>query len=148
MIDYKVTRWEPRLNCSTHPAGDKVHSVLFGLQATNTETGSTAYVDDRIVLDPCLSPEELNARAEELCEQWAGAKGFYMTLQKALFAKDVAPRPMPSDYKSPDFEEVTIGDGYREFVIDDKNVNDQEIVEEVFSDALPPKPTDDPDQAE
>ena len=86
-IEYKPTRWEPQLNCSTHPSPDSVHSVVFGLQATNSETGSTAYIDERIVLDPCLTPEELNERSEELMETWAGSRGFYLQLQKALYAK-------------------------------------------------------------
>lgn len=144
-IEYKPTRWEPQLNCSTHPSPDSVHSVVFGLQATNSETGSTAYIDERIVLDPCLTPEELNERSEELMETWAGSRGFYLQLQKALYNKDVAPRPMPDGYEAPDLDNVSIGDGYTEFVINENNINDQELVEEVFGDALPtPEPTEQP----
>ena len=60
-----------------------------------------------------------------------------MTLQKMLFQKDMAPRPMPDSYESPDFESMNIGDGYKEFVINQNNMNDQELVDEVFGDALP-----------
>ena len=60
-----------------------------------------------------------------------------MTLQKMLFQKDMAPRPMPETYESPDFENMSIGDGYKEFVITESNMNDQDLVDEVFADALP-----------
>ena len=32
---------------------------------------------------------------------------------------------------------MSIGDGYKEFVINENNMNDQELVDEVFGDALP-----------
>ena len=137
MIEYKVTRWEPQLNCSSHPSCEDVHSVVFGLTATNTETGSTAYVDERVILDPCMPADQLNLQAEQLSETWAGARGFYLTLQRMLFQKDMAPRPMPDSYESPDFESMNIGDGYKEFVINQNNMNDHELVDEVFGDALP-----------
>ena len=44
---------------------------------------------------------------------------------------------MPDSYESPDFESMNIGDGYKEFVINENNMNDQELVYEVFGDALP-----------
>lgn len=137
MIEYKVTRWEPQLNCSSHSSCEDVHSVVFGLTATNTETGSTAYVDERVILDPCMPADQLNQQAEQLSETWAGARGFYLTLQRMLFQKDMAPRPMPDSYESPDFENMNIGDGYKEFVITESNMNDQDLVDEVFGDALP-----------
>ena len=143
-VDYEVKRFDPQMNCASHPSSNHVHSVIFGLQATNPATGSTVYMDERIKLDPCLSPEELNNRAEELCEMWAGTKGWYMQLQKALFRKDMSPRPMPDDYQKPDIANMTIGDGYKTFVINENNINDDEIVAEVFADALPEPSPEDP----
>jgi len=139
-VNYKVTRFDPQMNCASHPSSNHVHSVIFGLQATNPATGSTAYIDERIKLDPCLTPEELNNRAEELCEMWAGTKGWYMHLQKALFKKDMAPRPMPDGYQKPDIDNMSIGDGYKTFVINENNINDDELVKEVFAGALPEEP--------
>lgn len=148
-IQYNIARFEPQLNCRSHANPDHVKCVVFGLSATNTETNTSAYIDKCFELDPCLTPDELNAQAETLMKTWADANDWYMQLQRQIYHRDLAPRPMPESYQSIDLSTITMGEDYADMRVNENNVNDQKIVEEVFGDALPAtepteQPTEDP----
>ena len=144
-IEYKVVRFEPQLNCASDPNCDDVANVVVGMTATDTETGTSAYIDESFKLDPCMCPDDLNAQAETMVKEWANARNWYVNLQRQIFQRDLAPRPMPDDYTGPDWSNVTLGAEYSEMVINEGNINDQQLVEEVFGDALPTtEPTEQP----
>lgn len=147
-IEYKITRFEPQLNCASDPNCDDVTAVVVGMTGTDTETGTSAYIDESFKLEPCMPPDELNAKAETMVKEWANARNWYVNLQRQIYQRDMAPRPMPDDYTKPDFSNVTLGAEYSEMVINENNINDQELVEEVFGDALPtPTPAEEPTEA-
>lgn len=144
MIKYNIARFEPQLNCRSHQHADHVKCVVFGLSATNTETNTSAYIDKCFELEPCLTPDELNSQAETLMKTWAEANDWYNQLKRQIYHRDLAPRPMPESYQSVDLSTITIGEEYSEMDINETNINDNKLVEEVFGDALPPQPTDEP----
>lgn len=149
-IEYKVVRFEPQLNCASDPNCDDVANVVVGMTATDTETGTSAYIDESFKLDPCMCPDDLNAQAEELVKGWADARNWYDNLKRQIYQRGLAPRPMPDDYVGPDWSQITIGQEHSEMTINENNINDNQMVEEVFGDALPTttpaeEPTEDPE---
>ena len=144
-IEYKIVRFEPQRNCASHQDPEHVKCVVVGMTATNTDTGSSAYIDECFHLEPCLTADELNAQAEQKVKEWADARNWYDNLKRQIYQRDLAPRSMPDDYVGPDWSQITIGQEHSEMTINESNINDNQMVEEVFGDALPtPTPAEEP----
>ena len=109
-ISYNVTRWD--VSCeSSDPS--KVCSVVLGITAEDSESGKSAYKDERISV-PCQDLEEFEAGAEAFIEGVLGSQGWYLELQTRIANQMVAPVAAPEDRTKPDFSSMTIGDGYQD----------------------------------
>ena len=108
-ISYNVTRWD--VSCeSSDPS--KVCSVVLGITAEDSESGKSAYKDERISV-PCQDLAEFEAGAEAFIEGVLGSQGWYLELQTQIAQKLTAPVAAPEDRDKPDFASMTIGDGYQ-----------------------------------
>ena len=109
-ISYNVTRWD--VSCeSSDPS--KVCSVILGITAEDSESGKSAYKDERISV-PCQDLEEFEAGAEAFIEGILGSQGWYLELQTRIANQMTAPVAAPEDRAKPDFSSMTIGDGYQD----------------------------------
>ena len=109
-ISYNVTRWD--VSCeSSDPS--KVCSVVLGITAEDSESGKSAYKDERISV-PCQDLEEFEAGAEAFIEGVLGSQGWYLELQTRIANQMTAPVAAPEDRTKPDFSSMTIGDGYQD----------------------------------
>ena len=109
-ISYNVTRWD--VSCeSSDPS--KVCSVILGITAEDSESGKSAYKDERISV-PCQDLEEFEAGAEAFIEGVLGSQGWYLELQTRIANQMTAPVAAPEDRAKPDFSSMTIGDGYQD----------------------------------
>lgn len=109
-ISYNVTRWD--VSCeSSDPT--KICSVVLGITATDSESGKSAYKDERISV-PCQDLSEFEAGAEAFIEGILGSQGWYLELQTRIANQMTAPVAAPEDRTKPDFSSMTIGDGYQD----------------------------------
>ena len=109
-ISYNVTRWD--VSCeSSDPS--KVCSVVLGITAEDSESGISAYKDERISV-PCQDLAEFEAGAEAFIEGVLGSRGWYLELQTRIANQMTAPVAAPEDRDKPDFASMTIGDGYQD----------------------------------
>jgi len=109
-ISYNVTRWD--VSCESS-APDKVCSVVLGITAEDSESGKSAYKDERISV-PCQDLAEFEAGAEAFIEGVLGSQGWYLELQTRIANQMTAPVAAPEDRTKPDFSAMTIGDGYQD----------------------------------
>jgi len=115
MVSYKVTRWDISCCHHSHPTqAGYAESVILGITATDSESGKSAYKDERISISPCVELGQFEAGAEAFVEGQLGSKGWYLELQTRIAAQLSAPEPAPSGRVQPDFSKMTIGDGYSE----------------------------------
>ena len=108
-ISYNVTRWD--VSCES--SSGKVCSVVLGITAEDSESGKSAYKDERISV-PCQDLEEFEAGAEAFIEGVLGSQGWYLELQTRIANQMTAPVAAPEDRTKPDFASMTIGDGYQD----------------------------------
>ena len=111
-ITYKVTRWD----LSVHQGGDDVGKVcraILGITATDSESGLSAYKDESMTVFPCVALDQFNTESEQWIENQIGSGGWYLELQTRIASQMTAPVPAPQ-HQGPDFEKMTIGDGYSE----------------------------------
>ena len=109
-ISYNVSRWD--VSCeSSDPT--KICSIVLGITATDSESGKSAYKDERISV-PCQDLEEFEAGAEAFIEGVLGSQGWYLELQTRIANQMTAPVAAPEDRTKPDFSSMTIGDGYQD----------------------------------
>ena len=109
-IAYAVTRWD----LSVHQGGDdegKVCRTILGITATDSVSGKSAYKDESLTVSPCVALDEFNDNAEQWIENAIGSGGWYLELQTRIASQLTAPVPAPA-HEHPDFESMTIGDGY------------------------------------
>jgi len=125
-VEYKVTRWD--VSCeSADPT--KVCSVVLGVTATDSESGKSAYKDERINV-PCTDITEFEAGAEAFVEGVLGSQGWYLELQTKIVQQMTKPVPAPEDREKPDFDAMSIGDGYSELPEEEESVAEEpEVVD-------------------
>ena len=112
-ITYKVSRWDVQVIHDSHPTqAGMVTSVTLGVYATHTETGKSANWEERISV-PVQDLAEFEAGSEAWIEGQLGSKGVYLQLQTRIANQLTAPVAAPEDRTLPDFEAMTIGDGYQ-----------------------------------
>lgn len=125
-VEYKVTRWD--VSCEAIDP-TKVCSVLLGVTATDSDSGKSAYKDERISV-PCVDITEFEAGAEAFIEGVLGSQGWYLELQNKIIQQKTKPVAAPEDRVKPDFESMTIGDGYTELPPEEENVAEEtEVVD-------------------
>jgi len=133
-ITYKVTRWD----LSVHQGGDeagKVCRAILGITATDSESGLSAYKDESMTVFPCVALDQFNAESEQWIENAIGSGGWYLELQTRIASQMTAPVPAPQ-HQRPDFEKMTIGDGYSQLPAElggpeeEPKEEDAEVVEE------------------
>ena len=128
MVSYSVTRWDISCCHHSHPTqAGYAESVILGITATDSESGKSAYKDERISISPCAELGQFEAGAEAFVEGQLGSKGWYLELQTRIAAQLSAPEPAPSR-EMPDFSKMTIGDGYSELPSEEEE--EPEVVEE------------------
>ena len=133
-IEYKVTRWD--VSCeSADPT--KVCRVILGVTATDSESGKSAYEENPISV-PCVDITEFEAGAEEFVENVLGQKGWYLKLQTKIVQQMTRPVPAPEDREKPDFDAMSIGDGYRELPVKEEEEVVEVDEEETTEDDTPP----------
>ena len=121
-IAYAVTRWDVSCCHHTHPnQAGYAESVILGITATDSESGKSAYKDERISVNPCVELGQFEANAEQWIENQIGSGGWYLELQTRIAAQLVAPEPAPQDRTKPDFSKMVIGDGYADFPEEDED---------------------------
>ena len=134
-IAYAVTRWDVSCCHHTHPnQAGYAESVILGITATDSESGKSAYKDERISVNPCVELGQFEARAEQWIENQIGSGGWYLELQTRIAAQLVAPEPAPNNRERPDFSKMVIGDGYQDFPEEE---DEAEVVEETTADDAP-----------
>ena len=109
-ISYNVTRWDVQVLASDPSV---VTSVVLGITAEDSESGKSAYKDDRISV-PNQDLTEFEANVETFVEGVLGGQGWYLELQTRIANQMTAPVAAPEDREKPDFSSMTIGDGYRD----------------------------------
>lgn len=119
-ISYNVTRWD--VSCESS-APDKVCSVVLGVTATDSESGKSAYKDERISV-PCQPLDEFEAGAEAFIEGVLGSQGWYLELQTRIANQMTAPVAAPEDRTKPDFSAMTIGDGYQDLPSEEESTEE------------------------
>ena len=134
-IKYEVTRWDVSCCHHTHPTqAGYAESVILGITATDSESGKSAYKDERISVNPCVELVQFEASSEQWIENQIGSGGWYLELQTRIAAQLVAPEPAPNNRERPDFSKMTIGDGYADFPEEE---DEAEVVEETTADDAP-----------
>ena len=109
-INYTVTRWDVQVLASD---ASKVTSVVLGITAEDSESGISAYKDERISV-PNQNLTEFEASSESFIEGILGSQGWYLELQTRIANQMTAPVAAPEDRTKPDFSSMTIGDGYQD----------------------------------
>jgi len=139
-IRYEVTRWDISCCHHSHPTqAGHAESCILGITATDSESGKSAYKDERISISPCVELGQFENDAEQWIENQIGSGGWYLELQTRIAAQLVAPEPAPSDREQPDFSKMTIGDGYSDLPSEEEEAPaEEEKVEE--APAEEPKP--------
>ncbi len=119
-ISYNVTRWD--VSCeSSDPS--KVCSVVLGITAEDSESGKSAYKDERISVS-CQDLAEFEAGAEAFIEGVLGSQGWYLELQTRIANQLTAPVAAPEDRDKPDFANMTIGDGYQDLPSEEESAEE------------------------
>ena len=81
-IKYEVTRWDVSCCHHSHPTeAGYAESVILGITATDSESGKSAYKDERISISHCV---EL-AQFEKESEQWIENQKRLLKLQSDSF---------------------------------------------------------------
>lgn len=119
-ISYNVTRWDVSCEASDPT---KICSVVLGVTATDSESGKSAYKDERISV-PCQDLEEFEAGAEAFIEGVLGSQGWYLELQTRIANQLTAPVAAPEDRTKPDFSAMTIGDGYQDLPSEEESAEE------------------------
>ena len=129
-IQYVVTRWDVSCCHHTHPTqAGYAESCILGITATDSESGKSAYKDERISISPCVELGQFENDAEQWIENQIGSGGWYLELQTRIAAQLVAPEPAPSDREQPDFSKMTIGDGYSDLPSEEAEEEAEEVEE-------------------
>ena len=118
-ISYNVTRWD----VSCEASSGKVCSVVLGITAEDSESGISAYKDERISV-PCQDLSEFEAGAEAFIEGILGSQGWYLELQTRIANQMTAPVAAPEDRTKPDFSSMTIGDGYQDLPSEEESAEE------------------------
>ena len=138
-IAYAVTRWDVSCCHHTHPnQAGYAESVILGITATDSESGKSAYKDERISVNPCVELGQFEADAEQWIENQIGSGGWYLELQTRIAAQLVAPEPAPQDRTKPDFSKMVIGDGYSDFPEEEKDEGEDKPAEDAKEEEAPP----------
>jgi len=132
-ITYAVTRWD----LSVHQGGDdegKVCRAILGITASDSQSGLSAYKDESMTVFPCVALDQFNTESEQWIENQIGAGGWYLELQTRIASQMTSPVPAPQ-HQRPDFESMTIGDGYSQLPAalggpEEEAEEDAEVVEE------------------
>ena len=127
-ITYEVTRWDVSCCHHSHPTeAGYAESVILGITATDSESGKSAYKDERISISPCVELGQFEKDAEQWIENRIGSGGWYLELQTRIAAQLSAPEPAPSGREKPDFAKMTIGDGYHDLpdVLEEKEESEE-----------------------
>ena len=139
-IRYEVTRWDISCCHHSHPTqAGYAESCILGITATDSESGKSAYKDERISISPCVELGQFENDAEQWIENQIGSGGWYLELQTRIAAQLVAPEPAPSR-EMPDFSKMTIGDGYSDLPSEEEEApaeDEAEVVEEPPSEEAP-----------
>ena len=129
-ITYQVTRWDVSCCHHSHPTqAGYAESCILGITATDSESGKSAYKDERISISPCVELGQFENDAEQWIENQIGSGGWYLELQTRIAAQLVAPEPAPSDREQPDFSKMTIGDGYSDLPSEEAEEEAEEVEE-------------------
>ena len=140
-IGYEVTRWDVSCCHHSHPTqSGYAESVILGITATDSESGKSAYKDERISISPCVELAQFENEAEQWIENQIGSGGWYLELQTRIAAQLSAPEPAPSDRVQPDFSKMTIGDGYSDLPSEEDEApaeDEAEVVEEPPAEEAP-----------
>ena len=119
-IKYEVTRWDVSCCHHSHPTeAGYAESVILGITATDSESGKSAYKDERISISPCVELGQFEKESEQWIENQIGSGGWYLELQTRIASQLKAPEPAPSR-KMPDFASMKIGDGYQDLPSEEK----------------------------
>ena len=119
-IKYEVTRWAVSCCHHSHPTeAGYAESVILGITATDSESGKSAYKDERISISPCVELAQFEKESEQWIENQIGSGGWYLELQTRIASQLKAPEPAPSR-KMPDFASMKIGDGYSDLPSEEK----------------------------
>jgi hypothetical protein len=138
-IKYEVTRWDVSCCHHTHPTqAGYAESVILGITATDSESGKSAYKDERISVNPCVELGQFEASSEQWIENQIGSGGWYLELQTRIAAQLVAPEPAPSGRTKPDFSKMVIGDGYQDFPEEEKDEDEDKPAEDAKEEEAPP----------
>ena len=138
-IAYAVTRWDVSCCHHTHPnQAGYAESVILGITATDSESGKSAYKDERISVNPCVELGQFEANAEQWIENQIGSGGWYLELQTRIAAQLVAPEPAPNNRERPDFSKMVIGDGYQDFPEEEKEEDEEKPAEDAKEEEAPP----------
>ena len=133
-IKYAVTRWDISCCHHNHPTQSGfAESCILGISATDSESGKSAYKDERISISPCVELGQFEKDAEQWIENHIGSSGWFLELQTRIASQLSAPEPAPSR-EMPDFGAMTIGDGYSKLPSEEaveEEVAEEEAVEEV-----------------
>jgi len=139
-IKYEVTRWDISCCHHSHPTqAGHAESCILGITATDSESGKSAYKDERISISPCVELGQFEKDAEQWIENQIGSGGWYLELQTRIAAQLVAPEPAPSR-EMPDFSKMTIGDGYSDLPSEEVEApaeDEAEVVEEPPAEEAP-----------
>ena len=127
-ITYEVTRWDVSCCHHSHPTqAGYAESCILGITATASDSGKSAYKDERISISPCVELGQFEKDAEQWIENQIGSGGWYLELQTRIAAQLSAPEPAPSGREKPDFSKMTIGDGYHDLpdVLEEKEESEE-----------------------
>ena len=142
-VEYKVTRWD--VSCeSADPT--KVCSVILGVTATDSGSGKSAYKDERISV-PCTDITEFEAGAEAFVEGVLGSRGWFLELQTRIVQQMTSPVAAPEDRVKPDFDAMSIGDGYSELPEEEEEIVEV-VEEETTEDDTPPSVEEEEEEEE
>ena len=137
-IRYEVTRWDVSCCHHSHPTqAGYAESCILGITATDSESGKSAYKDERISISPCVELGQFENDAEQWIENQIGSGGWYLELQNRIAAQLSAPEPAPSDREKPDFASMTIGDGYSDFPAEEEEPEEEKVEEEKPAEEAP-----------
>ena len=125
-ISYSVTRWDVQVLASDPSV---VTSVTLGITASESESGISAYKDERISV-PNQDLTEFEASSESFIEGILGSQGWYLELQTRIANQMTAPVAAPEDRTKPDFSSMTIGDGYQDLPSEESSEESSEETSE------------------
>ena len=120
-IKYEVSRWDVSCCHHTHPTeAGYAESVILGITATDQESGKSAFKSERISISPCVELGQFEKESEKWIENQIGSRGWYLELQSSIASQLKAPEPAPAGRTKPDFDKMTIGEGYSDLPSEEK----------------------------